>query len=161
MFQVGSKSCPRPSFTSVNLDKEQKVREDVCLWELRAQSWSCAFFLSLYKRQNKHRVFRFRGFPHDCMTETKNPLQISIWLLWMKPHNGSRLIFFYWSGQEKHSNSWDKCWNVTFSCWSSVLLRLGSVHVPCPFTHLIYRPFPPKMNSSEYNHGQPPKPTPR
>ena len=60
MFQVGSKSCPRPSFTSVSLDKEQKVREDVCLWELRAQSWSCVFFLSLYKRQNKHRGFRFR-----------------------------------------------------------------------------------------------------
>ena len=38
MFQVGSKSCPRPSFTSVSLDKEQKVREDVCLWELRAES---------------------------------------------------------------------------------------------------------------------------
>ena len=63
----------------------------------------------------------------------------------MKPLNGSRLIFFYWLviGPEEHSNSWDKCWNVTFSCWSSVLLvlRLGSVHVPCPFSHLIYRPF--------------------
>ena len=33
------------------------------------------------------------------------------------------------SGQEEHSNSWGKCWNVTFSCWSSVLLRLGSVCV--------------------------------
>ena len=32
--------------------------------------------------------------------------------------------------------------------------------VPSPLSHLIYRPFPPKMNSSEYNHGQPPKPTP-
>ena len=45
------------------------------------------------------------------------------------------------------------------------LLKFGATsswqRMPCQFSHLIYRPFPPKMNSSEYNHGQPSKSTPR